>query len=926
MRGVGVSRASLALGLAGLFVMLVGVSPRAEARRPAPASKAVRPAATAKNKARIRGAFAKLPLSFEANQGQTDRRVKFLARGTGYGIFLTPGQTVLRLRSGRPDFPSAEKRAGKARIAHAPKVPAYRVAVVRLKLAGANQASASQGQQPLPGKANYLIGSDPSKWHRNVPTFSKVRFAKVYPGIDQVFYGNQRQLEYDFVVAPGADPSKIRVHVSGADRMSLDKNGNLVLATHAGPLVQAKPYVYQEVNGVRKQVAGGYVLRKDEVGFQVARYDAARPLVIDPTLGFATLVGGSGIDTGAAIAVDSSGNPYITGYTESADFPTTAGALDTTFNDPSPIGATAVRPQQVLPGADAYVTKLNSTGTARTYSTYLGGSGNDFGNAIAVDAAGAAYVTGTSDSPDFPFAIPTGTAAARRGGAHTQGTPELFFDAFVTEINATGSDVVFSGFVGGSDFDEGRGISIDPTSGDVAVAGVTFSDDFFTTDGAFDNTYNGAGDAFLAIIFADGSDLAYATFIGGTDYDEGNDVAVDSLSSSHVVGTTFSDDFFVNPGDFGPTSGGGGDAFAVNIVPSSDNPATGAEPNDPTDLFYAGFLGGADFDEGLSVAVFTGDIPYIAGATFSTDFPTTAGAFSTTNSGSGDAYLTLLNATGTAVTYSTFLGGAGQESASLERGGGNGKSIGVAVDGAGNAYVAGTTFSADFPVTADATQGTLGGDGDAFLAQINPIAGGTTDLIFATFLGGTGFDQGNDVAVPLGGTAGTAASTVCIVGTTFSTDFPTTAGTVGTTLGGTEDAFVACYNMGGVGPPPECSGDIRRSPSIIRFQKVPVGNTRRRNFTIHNVSTTEDLVITDISEPDDPFFVDLPDLPFTLGPGETRTIRVEFSPGRPRGVHYRDTITIFSSDCDKADGISVTLRGMAVRRRGNKGGGGHGKK
>lgn len=919
----------IALGLAGLFVMLVGIAPRAEARRSAPASKAAAPAAAAK-KARVRNAFTKLPLSFEANRGQTDKQVKFLARGTGYGIFLTPQEAVLRLHTGRPDLPSAEKRAGKTRAARSPKPPAYRAAVVRMKLAGANPAAASRGEKPLPGKANYLIGKDPSKWRRNVPTFAKAHFNKVYPGIDLVYYGNQRSLEYDFVVAPGADPNKIRMQVAGADRMSLDGKGNLVLATHAGPLVQRKPYLYQEVKGVRKEVAGGYKLRNNEVTFQVARYDATRPLIIDPELGFATLVGGSGIDTGAGIAVDAAGSAYITGYTESADFPTTAGALDTTFNDPSPIGAAGARPQQVAPGADAYVAKLNGGGTALTYATYLGGSGNDFGNAITVDDTGAAFVTGATDSVDFPFAIPGAAAAARGGGVHAQG--QVFFDAFVTKINAAGSDVDFSGLVGGSDFDEGRGISLDPATGDVQVAGVTFSDDFFTTDGAFDNTYgtdgtNGNGDAFLAIVFGDGSDLAYATFLGGSDFDEGNDVAADSQGTAHVVGTTFSRDF--QPViDAGPATsvingsigdvGGLGDAFAVNVIPSDDNPATGAEPNDPSDLFYATFLGGAGVDEGLSVAMGTGDIPHIAGATFSTDFPTTGGAFDTTTGGDGDAFLTVLNFEGSAITYSTFLGGSGQESASLERGSGNGKTIGVAVDGAGNAYVAGTTFSTDFPTTGDAPQGSSAGEGDAFLAQLSLAGGGTTDLVFATLLGGAGFDQGNDVAVPLGGAAGEAAATVCIVGTTFSSDFPATVGD--TTLGGSEDAFVACYGAGG-GPPPECSGDIRVSPKIVGFGKVRVGNTRRKSFTIRNVSSDEDLEILDIIGPDDPFFVEDLDLPFILGPGERRTVRVEFAPGPPRGVHYRDTITVLSSDCDKLEGIDITLKGMAIKRRRGHGGG-----
>src|SRR5438552_773176 len=302
--------------------------------------------ATAAREARVSETYGKLPLHFEANQGQTHQDVRFLARGAGYSLFLTPTGAALTLTKQESS--------------------AHKPAVLRMTFAGANPDPRVTGLEELPGKANYFIGNDPAKWRTNVPTYAKVRYADLYPRIDLLYYGNQRQLEYDLVVRPGADPTRIVLDIQGADRLQVDAQGDLVLQTTVGPIRQRKPVIYQEVDGVRKDIPGGYVLKGEhQVGFKLAAYDASQALVIDPVLSYSTYLGGSGDDGGSGIAVDAAGNVYVTGETRSIDFPTTAGAFQTTFGG-GPFG-----------GGDAFVTKLDPTGSALFYSTYLGGSDYD---------------------------------------------------------------------------------------------------------------------------------------------------------------------------------------------------------------------------------------------------------------------------------------------------------------------------------------------------------------------------------------------------------------------------------------------------------------------------------------------------------------------------------------------------------------------
>jgi Beta-propeller repeat/Abnormal spindle-like microcephaly-assoc'd, ASPM-SPD-2-Hydin len=354
-----------------------------------------------KTQSKILEEYGKLPLSFEENRGQTDARVKFLSRGSGYTLFLPGDEAVFSLRGSK-----ANGEASPAGRQLKPTESPTTNGVLRMKLVRANPAAKVIGEEELAGNSNYFIGNDPKKWRTNVPEYSKVKYEGIYSGIDLVYYGNQRQLEYDFVVAPGADPHRIQFDVRGAKKINRDEHGDLVLQTSASEVRWVKPVVYQERNGTRQEIAAHYVIKdKNRVGFEVADYDLRRPLFIDPLV-YSTYLGGSGADLGYGIAVDSSGNAYVTGTTSSTNFPT--------MNPLQPANGG---------GQDVFVSELNPTGSALVYSTYLGGSGGDLGYGIAVDSSGNAYVTGTTSSTNFPTMNPLQPAKNGRGQ-----------DAFVTKI------------------------------------------------------------------------------------------------------------------------------------------------------------------------------------------------------------------------------------------------------------------------------------------------------------------------------------------------------------------------------------------------------------------------------------------------------------------------------------------------------------
>ena len=654
------------------------------------------------------GSYGKLPLSFEPNQGQTDARVKFLARASGYTLFVTADEAVFTGRDG---------------------------SVERMKLLGANPKLRFEPLDQQPGVSNYFIGNDPSKWRTNIANYGKVALREVYPGIDLVFYGNERQLEYDWVVAPGADPKQIHVKWEGPSQVTKNASGDLVLSAS---LVQHKPVILQD--GTR--IHGGYVVRGREVAFELAKYDAAKPLVIDPVLVYSTYLGGRDLigkypSFGGGIAVDASGSAYVTGATISANFPTA-----------SPLQAGN---RSALPGEDAFVTKINAAGSALVYSTYLGGSGNDAGIGIAVDDVGNAYVTGITASTNFPTAHPLQAS----NGAYRPTTG----NAFVTKINVAGSALVYSTYLGGSGDDRGAGISLDG-SGNAYVTGQTASTDFPTTNPLQANS-SGFTDAFVAKINAAGSALVYSTYLGGGGNDFGSGIAVDGLGNAYVTGQTASTNFpITSPLQ---ASFGGGSGFLVDAFVTKINAAGSA-------LVYSTYLGGSGDDFGQGVAVDGAGNAYVTGSTSSTNFPT-ANPLQASFGGGDDAFVTKINAAGSAFVYSTYLGGNGDD-----------QGRGIAVDGAGNAYVTGWTRSTNFP-TANPLQLSYSGGGEnsnVFVTKIN-VAGSA--YVYSTYLGGSnGNDSGQGIAVDGAGNA-------YVTGNTVSTDFPTVIPMQGS-LAGLADAFV----------------------------------------------------------------------------------------------------------------------------------------
>jgi hypothetical protein len=694
--------------------------------------------------AAIQQEYGQLPVSFEVNQGQTDGQVKFLAHGAGYALYLTGSGATLDLRQSTSGGDgSAGQISG---------------TVIDMQFVGANQGASVIGLDKQQTVSNYFVGGDPSQWQTGVANYRQVEYQNLYSGVSAVFYGNQGQLEYDFHIAPGADPNKIQLQIRGADGLSVDGSGNLLIHTSGGDLVEKAPALYQEVGGQRVSVSGHFVLiGSDRVGFAVGTYDASLPLVIDPTLSYSTYLGGGSFDEANGIAVDGSGNAYVTGVTFSPDFPTTAGAYQTAIEGFS----------------DAFVTKFSVGGSSLIYSTYLGGNGNDQGVGIALDNAGNAYVTGNTDSTNFPTS-PGAFQTAYAGST----------DAFVAKLSASGGGLVYSTYLGGSALDEGNAIAVD-SSGSVYVTGRTGSADFPTTAGAFQTILAGATDAFVAKLNPSGSALAYSTFLGGSLPDSAYGIAVDAAGNAYVTGQTTSADFPTTAGAFQTVLAGANNAFVAKLN------ATGSA------LAYSTYLGGSSIDQGSAIAVDGGGNAYVAGFTYSANFPTTMGAFQTTYSGAGAAFVTKVNAAGTGLVYSTYLTGDGADLAS-----------GLAIDAAGNAYVTGQTGSTNFPTTPDAFQTTLAGSQNAYLTKLN---GAGTGLLYSTYLGGSVSDLGTGVAID-------GAGGVYLTGYTFSPSFPVTAGAFQTAFGGVIDGFVAKFSS----VPPTTPVDSDPGPNRIAEQ-APTG-------------------------------------------------------------------------------------------------------
>jgi hypothetical protein len=815
-------------------------------------------------------------LRFEPNQGQTDARVKYLSRGLGYSLFLTSSEAVLALRKS-----AAQRKSSKT----APEV-------LRIGLVGANSQARVEGEEKLSGRSNYLIGNDPKKWRTNVPAFGKVWYRDIYPGIDLIYYGaSQHQLEYDFVVAPNADPKAIGLRFEGADRLALNENGDLIVRLKGGgQVIHHAPIVYQQLGGSRHIVSGRCVLRSaNAIGFEVAAYDRSRPLYIDPTLVYSTYLGGSGNgsfgDFAKGIAVDANGFAYIAGEADSANFPTTASAFQTTNKAFS------------MSEVNAFITKLKTDGSGLVYSTYLGGSSGDLAGGIAVDANGDAYVVGQATSKDFP--VTTGAFQTTQNGIQ---------NAFISKLKPDGSGLVYSTFLGGSGNDMGHAIAID-SSGFAYVTGEISSTNFPTTAGAFQTTNHAASNldnAFVTKLKADGSGLVYSSYLGGNAAnlgDAGFAIAVDASGFAYLTGGTGSTNFPTTTGAFQLTIKGPENAFVTKVS------------TDGTALSYSTYLGGNSDDFGQGIAVDSAGSAYVAGATGSTTFPTTPGAFQTTRAtgSSQNAFVSKLKPDGTGLVYSTYLGGSIKSDFAQ----------GIAIDSMGLAYVTGAAFSNNFPLTSDAIQTTNNAfNNHGSNAFVTKLKADGTGLIFSTYFGGSGISISSssgegDKAL---GIAIDSAPSMYIAGFTFSTDFPTTAHAFQTTDNGATNkaanSFVSKITLAAPPPPtptptvsptpaatPTATSTPSRTPTAtptpvpatvkvssgVNFGKsTRVGTTSKAHpATVKNASSKKSgdiLTVGQANTDNSVFKVTTQCSPAVLTPGKSCKIFVTFTPANTTPV------------------------------------------
>jgi hypothetical protein len=791
--------------------------------------------------------YGKLPLSFEPNLGQTDGKVEFLSHGRGYSLFLTGDEAVLTLAghraSGnqRPATQNSKFEAlssagpiqvitpptrnvsspSLAALIQSPKSQIQNSAssnaaltsreVVRLRLVGANTGASVVGEAELPGKTNYFIGKDPKKWRTGVATYAQVRFHNVYSGVDLVYHGSQGgQLEYDFVVAPGADPDSIRLAIGtdrqgGSDRLGVDPNGDFFVKIDGGNVRFRKPVVYQLAeagvrdenrkigksqltNDHRQYVEGHYVLTaSNQVRFALGPYDHNRTLVIDPVLNYATYLGGSSANLGTGIAVGSGGHAYVVGSTFSTDFPT-QNPYQSSNNSGS-----ALR--------NAFVTELDPTGSTLIYSTYLGGSNDDEAYGIAVDSLGAAYVVGTTASSDFPTT----------GGAFQTSEPG-FVNAFVTKLSPAGNALAYSTYLGGNYLDYGQAIAID-SSLDAYVTGNTQSGNFPTSGSAFQQSQPGSTNAFVTELNPTGAGLVYSTYLGGNYLDYGQGIAVDAHGNAYITGYTSSNNFPTTSNAFQQYEPGTTNAFVTKLNPSGSTQV------------YSTYLGSNEFDYGYGIAVNTAGNAFVTGATDSYNFPLAGNPVqSYYGGGVSDAFVAELTVGGDGLVYSTYLGGSAQDEGTA-----------IALDQYGDAFVTGWTYSIYyFPINNafQTTHGADNGEADAFVAMLNGVG---SSLTYSSYLGGNNYDWGYGIAVDSAGNA-------YVTGQTSSTDFPVTGSAFqGTDATGTEDAFVAQIQAVALSP------SLNLTPNPVVYGNQAEGTTSSSQSVFLSNSGTGPLNLTSIT-------------------------------------------------------------------------------
>ena len=750
-----------------------------------------------------------VPLSFEPNQGQVASTVQFLTRGSGYALFFTPGKVVLNLERQRPASAAATGRTPEAAS----------VDTLRMSLIGANPKPNAVGLDPQPGVVSYFIGNDPKNWRSGIPTYGKVEYSQVYPGVDLVFYGNQRQLEYDFVVAPGADPSRIAWRIDGA-RAGVDAEGNLALRAANGPASFKKPVLYQMDGDKKTRVEGWFAVAGNQIRFRLGSYDHSRALIIDPVLSYASYLAGSGTDhigqstgpgistagSSQAIAIDSAGSAYVTGDTFSVDFPVTQKA----YMGAPPTKTTGVQPGQ---WPSVFVTKFSPDGSSLVYSTYLGGEGSDYAFGIAVDSGGNAYITGQTNSVKFPTTAgayqtvcdPAPNNTSEAAGAASCNSQNI--SAYVTKLNPTGTGIVYSTFLGGYAYQYATAIAVD-SAGRAYIAGneTVYCSTFYVYQGCFpttsgaviSGTQTAGGDpqfAFVAVFDPTGAHLLYSTIFGDTNFKcvggcggdtYGTGVAVDANGYFYLVGETRAASLPTTAGVYqpnaGPVNSGATSLQSWRGFIAKFNPVTSTSG---ASLAYSTYLGGqtgntGDFISGITID--SSSNAYVAGYTNSKDFPVTAGAFGTVCGPNGQtcaaAHVTKLNPTATKILWSTYVGDAlGDGSDAFFFTGP------VQLDGSGNVYIIGQSGGPGFPTINPVEPTPVAGSQEILVAELDPTG---TNLLFATRIGSGGIHTVNPA-----GLAVDSAGHIYLAGNIIGQGLITTPGAFQTT---SNDSAGCCYH------------------------------------------------------------------------------------------------------------------------------------
>jgi hypothetical protein len=771
--------------------------------------------------------YGKLATTFEGNVGQTDPQVKFLSRGSGYVVYLTAGGMVFSAHS------QLVAKTGAQANAKATPNQTQTGAVIQLNLVNANPSPVAVGENLQPGKANYFIGRDRSKWHTNVATYGKVHYKDVYPGIDLVYYGNPSQMEYDFEVAAGADPRQIQFDVKGADSVSVDPNGDLVLQTGQGALHVKSPVLYQTFNNMKLPVSGGFTLKNStRVGFSLTGYDKTKPLVIDPVLLYSTYLGGLADDQATGIAVDSEGSAYVAGWTQSTNFPLAS-------QGPTP------------GGINAFIAKLDVSGSSLLYADFIGGSSDDFAQAITVDSSDNAYVTGYTCSGDFPMVNAFQTFM------------NSCYDGFISKVSADGSSLLYSTYLGGGSQTEPYAIALN-SANEMYVAGYTYAQDF-PLQNAYQSTVlpNDGGNygqyGFVTHLTADGSALVFSTYLGGNTNVVWNcsypcwgspistiqGIAVDASGNAYVAGNTNTYNFPTTDGSYMPSQSAPNNA---QMMFASELSASGS-------LVYSTYFGATSGDpnSALGVAVDSSGSAYVAGTAYSD------GTFGVTTPnlcdpgtygwGCSTGFVTKFNPTGTGLAYSTFLPVNN-----------NASPHSIALDAQDNAYVLSSVYSGGM-ITVNPIEG-FTNQGDLLITEIDPTG---SIQVFSTYMGGNGNDSPAGIAVD-------ASGSIYVAGYTNSSDFPVTAAALQNTLGGNTDAFVAKIG-------PANAPAVAISPSLVQFSIRAVGSVSQPNTSLLRNMGSLALTISSITISGD--FTETDNCGTGVPAAGTCTITVTFTPTAP---------------------------------------------